>query len=337
MKGEHLEQKMQELLAEKSVSNLMIRIGCGEEILGDFVAAEGKAPDQYTLFDMASVTKIVVTTTLLLMTIDEGKISLTDTVGQYFKASENRKNITIHQLMTHTWGVGYNYLNTEEYSYGNIDEYILKIPQTAEPGSMVQYSCPGFVLLGKILEGIYGKDLNTMFAERVAKPLQMTHSGYLPEDTNSITSNIDGKIAVNDHNCRNLGGIAGNAGLFSCLSDMTRFVGMLRQEGAPLISKGLFKEACRNQTENLNAARGLGYLYVDEKYEQTGKLFPIGSIGHCGHTGQSVFLDRNSGLYVIILSDATLCSQKKHGFVRYDEVMRMRADLHNAIWEDLPE
>jgi len=328
---------MQELLAEKRVSNLIIRIGRGEEILGDFAVAEGKLPNEYTLFDMASVTKIVVTTTLLLMAVDEGKIRLTDTVGQYCNAPEDRKAITIRQLMTHTWGVGYNYLNTKQYSYENIAEYILQIPQTANPGSAVQYSCPGFILLGKILEGIYGKDLQTLFAERVAKPLQMTHSGYLPTDANSITSNIDGKIAVNDHNCRNLGGIAGNAGLFSCLADLTRFVGMLRREGAPLISAKLFREACRNQTEALNAARGLGYLYVDERYEQTGRLFPVGSIGHCGHTGQSVFLDGNSGFYVIILSDATLCTQKKYGAVHYEEVMQMRAELHNAIWEDLQE
>ena len=85
----------------------------------------------------------------------------------------------------------------------------------------------------------------------------------------------------------------------------------------------------------MSAARGLGFLYVDNRYKQTGELFPVGSVGHCGHTGTSVFFNSDSGLYVIILSDATVSVTKKYGKSYYEKVKQMREHLHNAIKKDL--
>ena len=93
--------------------------------------------------------------------------------------------------------------------------------------------------------------------------------------------------------------------------------------------------AAQNHTLGMSESRGLGFLYVDERYAQTGGLFPDGSIGHCGHTGQSVFVDYRSGLYVIILSDATVSTVRKYGKERYNEVMDMRSRLHAAIKQDM--
>ena len=76
-------------------------------------------------------------------------------------------------------------------------------------------------------------------------------------------------------------------------------------------------------------------LYVDDRYKQAGGLFSQGTIGHCGHTGQSVFVDYRSGLYVIILSDATVSTVRKYGKERYNEVMDMRSRLHAAIKQDM--
>ena len=81
----------------------------------------------------------------------------------------------------------------------------------------------------------------------------------------------------------------------------------------------------------MSESRALGFVYVDEKYAQTGRLFPAGSIGHCGHTGQSIFFNPKSGLYVLILSDATRAAVVKYGDERYDQVMAMRAQIHNAL------
>lgn len=85
----------------------------------------------------------------------------------------------------------------------------------------------------------------------------------------------------------------------------------------------------------MSESRGLGFLYEDDRYNQTGGLFSQGAIGHCGHTGQSVFVDYRSGLYAIILSDATISTVKKYGNERYYEVMDMRSRLHAAIKQDM--
>lgn len=139
----------------------------------------------------------------------------------------------------------------------------------------------------------------------------------------------------NDAEIKYLGGVAGNAGLFSNIEDITLYVRMLLENGGTLLSKTILDKAAKNYTCHMSESRGLGFLYVDEAYNQTGELFPVGSIGHCGHTGTSVFLNRDTGMYVIILSDATISTVKKYGSENYDEVIGMREKLHNAVKEDL--
>ena len=127
------------------------------------------------------------------------------------------------------------------------------------------------------------------------------------------------------------------SGCFSNIIDTTKYVRLLQSKGAPLFNENLFYLAARDHTPNMSQSRGLGFLYVDGRYSQTGGLFKEGAIGHCGHTGQSVFVDYRTGFYVIILSDATISTVKKYGKAHYNEVIDMRAQLHNAIRQDLDE
>ena len=291
--------------------------------------------DETTLFDMASVTKIMVTTSLALIALDNGLLKLEDKVHQFCSTS---KSFTIKNLLTHTIGIGHKSLNKEGNSYANIAEKILDIPSDIPIGTDVQYSCPGFILLGKILEKIFDKPLNECFDELVARPLWLGCTSFLPKDKKrAVNSNLgeEERGIVNDYNCRFLGGVAGNAGLFSNLSDVTKYVALLLNQGRPLISEKTFALAVKNHTQGMSESRGLGFLYVDGRYKQAGALFADGAIGHCGHTGQSVFVDYRSGLYVIILSDATISTVKKYGKEHYDEVIEMRAKLHRAIKRDL--
>ena len=95
------------------------------------------------------------------------------------------------------------------------------------------------------------------------------------------------------------------------------------------------QEIVANYTQEMCESRGHGFLYVDERYKQAGRLFNKGSIGHCGHTGQSLFVDPSTGIYVIILSDMTLSTIKKFGVDTYDKVILNREIIHNAIFKDL--
>lgn len=333
----NLEGYLDALFEAKTVENIMVKVGRGDEILYRTArSAEDRALTDETLFDMASVTKIVATTSLALIAMDRGLLSPEDPVGKFFSVPADKAGMTVRHLLTHTMGIGHKSLL--EATPACVEAYILQIPSDIPIGTDVRYSCPGFILLGRILEKIFGTRLDQAFRKLVAVPLGMRSSGFLPDRTRDIVNanpREDERGLVNDYNCRFLGGVCGNAGLFSNLEDMTHFAKMLLSRGAPLISEATFMKATQNQTVGMSESRGLGYLYVDERYRQTGGLFPAGSIGHCGHTGQSVFVDPESGLYVIVLSDATANVVKQYGSGHYGKVMSMRHDLHAAILADL--
>lgn len=330
----HLESIIEEYVQNGLVGNMAVRVGVGGEVLYETFRGSAQA---HTLFDMASVTKIMATTSLALIAIDRGLLNLDGRVSDFYTTE---KELTIRNLLTHTIGIGHKKLNREGFTYENIAEKILAIPSDIEIGSGVRYSCPGFILLGKILEKVFGERLDVCFERMVAEPLGLSESSFLPQNRElAVNSNLSEEMrgAVNDYNCRHLGGVAGNAGLFSNILDVTKYVRFLQNKGAPLISDQTFSLAVRNYTAAMSESRGLGFLYIDERYKQNGGLFANGAIGHCGHTGQSVFVDYRTGLYVIILSDATISTVKKYGKEHYDEVTDMRARLHAAIKCDLSE
>ena len=334
-----LNQYLDELLKQGFTHNIAVRVGIKDGILLDVYHSNEQTIDGETLFDMASVTKILATTSLSLMAIDKVLLKTSDKVSRFFSVPDDFKDLTVQHLLTHTMGIGHRALNFPQNNYDNIAEFILSLEHNPV-GTKVEYSCPAFILLGKILEKIYGKRLDILFKEKVAEPLNMKLSTFLPDKalrSNMVNSNLDPDLkgVVNDYNCQYLGGVAGNAGVFSCVEDMTKFAKMLISNGYPLISKTTFDNATKNHTEELNQARALGYLYVDEGYSQTGKLFPNGSFGHCGHTGTSIFVNKESGLYVIILSDATISAVKKYGKEHYSDVEKMRENIHNLIKEEL--
>lgn len=330
----HLERIIEEYVQNGLVGNMAVRVGVGGEVLYETFRGSAQA---HTLFDMASVTKIMATTSLALIAIDRGLLNLDGRVSDFYTTE---KELTIRNLLTHTIGIGHKKLNREGFTYENIAEKILAIPSDIEIGSGVRYSCPGFILLGKILEKVFGERLDVCFERMVAEPLGLSESSFLPQNRElAVNSNLSEEMrgAVNDYNCRHLGGVAGNAGLFSNILDVTKYVRFLQNKGVPLISDQTFSLAVRNYTAAMSESRGLGFLYIDERYKQNGGLFANGAIGHCGHTGQSVFVDYRTGLYVIILSDATISTVKKYGKEHYDEVTDMRARLHAAIKCDLSE
>ena len=316
-----IERLADRLIREGQLQHLALRVGCGSELLAECY----RNADEKTLFDMASVTKILSVTQLMLMALEEGKITLETVV---------KNRWTVRQLMTHTIGIGHRNLCQPTVNDENIAAYIASLEEEIPAGSNVLYSCPAFILLGKVLEELYGERLDVLFRQRVALPLGMRESCFLPTRRQNVVNanKTEEELGlVNDYNCRYLGGVAGNAGVFSCVEELTLFCRMLLREGEPLYKKELFRSAAENHTKGMDAARGLGYLYVDERYPQTGRLFPVGSIGHCGHTGQMLFVHPQSGLYAIVLTDATRHAKQ------YSDVMKLRELICNTVAEELYE
>ena len=337
MKFYRLKEYCNYIIQENLVENLAIKVGKWDEVFFENYYSKTAIISEQTLFDMASVSKILCTTSLALIAIDKGILSVRDSVSKFFDLPEEKAELTIYHLLTHTIGMGHKGLNIPGVTRQNVAEFILGIPNDIPIGSNVLYSCPGFILLGFILEKVFGETLDKAFQRFVTEPLNMTHTTFGTTSMDVVNSNakLHERGLVNDYNCRYLGGVCGNAGVFSNMHDMTKYAKMLLQRGKPLFSQATFDKAVQNYTSGMNEARGLGFLYIDDNYAQTAGLFESGAIGHCGHTGQSIFVDYRSGLYVIVLSDATISTIRRYGKEDYSKVMQMRHDLHHAIMEDL--
>ena len=298
-----------------------------------------------TLFDIASCGKILHTTPLILQAAGEGRLTLDSTLAEFFPdAPEEKKPVTVRQLLTHTSGIVRIPLPREICAQGleATAAHILSAPLRFAPGTDYIYSCNGMILLGFILEKLYGKTLETLFQERLFKPLGMTRSCFrisLTEENAAIcyTRASHEGSCFDDDNIRALGRVCGSGGSFFTLHDITRYLKAVRSRDEKLYPAAFFTLAEKDYTPSFSEGRGLGYLVVDGRYPQTGNLFPAGSFGHCGHTGQSIFMNREKDLSVVILTNATRFSAMKCGFKshNYESVMQMRADIHNAILADL--
>ena len=342
------EKFINEKLADKSIESYAIIVGYGDDewvFMSDDVNMD-------TYFDAASIGKVFPTTALALKGIDKGLLSLDDTVGKFYPdAPADKQNITIKHLLTHTSGMIRKQFpaNVAERGRDSIAEFVLNTPCEYELGTMYAYCCSAILILGFILEKVYGLTLDRAFEELLCKPLGLTRSKYniAHDEPNAVNCNHDPNVTDirwDDNNVKLMRGIpAANGGNFITAGDLQKFVKALIAKDARLYSEEMFEISERNYTEGLPVLdekrgqenHGLGFTYVNENCYQARDLFPDGSIGHNGWSGQSFYLYRPLGLYVIFLSNATRCTAKKYGHTDDDVVHNLRADLHKAIKLDL--
>lgn len=323
---------LKDSLDKKQFTNCAVSVGRKSgELLRCIIDDGSIKTDSNTIFDMASVTKILAVTLPALKMIDDGKLSLHDTISKFLDCPDDKKDMTILQLLTHSSGMSDKGLSIKNIPPSQVPETTINRPLVYMPGGEVLYICSGFMLLGKILELIEGADLNEILKRNTCSWLGLNNTCFLPDTSNAVYSNFDvnGRGIVHDPNSKFMGGIAGNAGVFSSLDDMVKVATALLGRMASIISPELFERAVSNQTPGLNKSRGLGFLYVDSKFEETGKLFSPGSFGHCGHTGTSMFMDCENDLYVVILTNARSHTEA------YSNVKILREQIHNCIYEDI--
>ncbi len=300
--------------------------------------------DGDTYFDMASAGKVLVTSTLVLHAVDEGKLKLTDTIGKFYpNAPADKQNITVEQMLTHTSGILRYPLSYSDAQKGHdaLAEFILNTPLGFAPGSTYTYSCNGFILLGFIVEKIYGKTLNQVHAEKLRIPLGMTRAAFsLPEgEKNRVISHrrdADGKFPGDDENLYEIRECVGSGGQFFSLFDVEKFVDAVVERSPILYSKSLFDLAERDYTPDFSEGRGLGYFYIDRRFVQDESLLSTGSFGHIGATGTGFFIDRKHDLSIIYLTNLRRGITLNY-HLDYEQYSKMRFDLRKELFETLPK
>jgi CubicO group peptidase (beta-lactamase class C family) len=294
-----------------------------------------------TLFDMASLSKILGTTMVALRFIEQGKLGLYDEVGMFFDETYGKGGITIRQLMTHCSGL-HPSLHLWELCDDPKDaaDAILKSDLVYPTGTEVQYSCMGFILLAKILEKIGGAPLDELAKKEVFEPLGMKTACYCPKTENVVTteySEFHGgwtKGEVHDENACFLNGVSGNAGVFASLSDIIRIATMLscggKIDGKTYLTERTLQLATTNWTREIpGESRGWGFQLKENGYSICGDLFSEGSFGHSGFTGTSMYIDRETGFYLIFLSNAV-----HYGRENRDGFFRTRRLVHNLAIDE---
>jgi len=272
-----------------------------------------------TIFDAASLTKVLATTPAILLLAERGLIDLEAPAGRYLPEfrGPGTERITIRHLLTHTSGLKPGISGMAGWSGYNhgIDLACAEVP-TSSPGTTFRYSDVNFILLGEIVRRISGAGLNEFTEKEFYRPLGMKDTGFLPsaEKLGRIapTEELDeGKVlrgVVHDPTARRMGGVAGHAGVFTTAADLARFARMMLNQGE-LDGVRVFKpETIRRMTSvqsppEVPARRGLGWD-IDSPYAgPRGLWYPIGSYGHTGWTGTSLWIDPFSQSFWIFLSN----------------------------------
>ncbi len=320
-------------LDREMFSGASVEIGNADDVLWRFqcgttlASGSGQAVDEYTLFDMASVSKILSATAICLRLFDDGILTPQDSMGLFYSGlREEAANITIERLLTHTSGIpgGKSIVGKDRI---HIDEEILSIPFSYAPGSQVQYACLGFILLGCLLEKVCGKPLDVLAREFVFQPLGMDRTTYRPQGTNIASTAMDGSGTgvVNDYNARYLQRPVGNAGVFSDTVDCGKYARMLLKGGSPILSPAVIAAANRNLTPWCGESRGWGFYRSRSKEKPVCDLCSETAFGHTGWTGPGILVDPEYGVYAVLLMNRT-CG--KNG--TYEAMWRSRRLIMNS-------
>ena len=336
------EEFIKKFIADNRSGDISVVLGDREgEAYRFFFSNRGDVLNGQTIYDMMSVSKIMATTPLFYMAMDEGLVDPDDTLGKYFpEAPDDKKGLKLWMLLSHQSGMG-RYVNPEYFPPHKRQDCVnfqLSHPLMFEPTTDYFYSCSAFIILGILLERVFNKPLDLLFDDRIVRPLGLKNTMFNhPEDENIVRctrKSYEGNNKCSDDNCRRLYGVAGNAGVFSCIDDMAVFAQSLLNKHSTLISKETFAKGICDRTPHLSIGRALGYVYCDERYKQGGRLYSKGSVGHTGFSGTECYADFDKDLYVVSLTN-TAYYAARNGKDCTAECAAFREGLHNAIAEDL--
>jgi uncharacterized protein YbbC (DUF1343 family)/CubicO group peptidase (beta-lactamase class C family) len=288
-----------------------------------------------TIFDLASLTKVVATTTSIMILVEQGKVRLADPVVQFIPEmkGEGRDAITIEQLMTHTSGFAPDFDLRERWTgYDEAIKHLYREPLRTPPGTRFVYSDINYIALGEVVHRASGLMLDEFARQNIFQPLGMRDTGFNPSASlrnriaptekrrgqmnylgdSGANAGAEGEQwlrgQVHDPTSFRMSGVAGHAGLFSTANDLAIFCQMLLNGGvyngarilSPLTIATMIRPRAVSET---GAARGLGWDLATTFSSNKGDLFPLGSFGHTGFTGTSIWIDPGTDSFVIFLSN----------------------------------
>src|SRR5580658_4391211 len=268
-----------------------------------------------TIFDLASLTKVVATTTAVMQLVQKGQIRVNEPVAKYIPefAENGKEEITIRELLTHFSGLPQD-LDLSQPWEGR--ETALRMAYAAKPiytpDSRFLYSDVNFIVLGALVERVSGMPLQEFCEKNIFAPLKMTHTRFLPPASwlpKIAPTQYDEhdkmlRGVVHDPTVRRMGGVAGQAGLFSTADDLSTFAQALLDGSTILSPLTVEKMTTPQQPPTSQVLRGYGWD-IDSPYSSNrGDLLPVGSFGHTGFTGTSLWIDPTTRTYIIVLTNA---------------------------------
>jgi serine-type D-Ala-D-Ala carboxypeptidase len=346
----------------------------GRVVLREAIGAmslEPGAPPMTTdaVFDAASLTKVVVTTTAVLRLVERGAVALDDTIGLHIPelAASPAGQVSVAQLLTHTSGVPWLPLYARGSTWSDYLEAVAEATLTADPGTRVAYSCTGFILLGRLVEVLSGEGLAAFAAREIFDPLEMSDARFLPL-ADPLPEAVAGRLVMterreecargralaaavacrdelwdawrskhaegrargiaHDENAAYLGGVAGNAGLFTTATDLLTFGQMYLDHGRHgsrrMLSEAAIATATRDWTPHLSEHRGLGWKISGP----TGAFCDLASpraYGHTGFTGAALLIDPDRNVVAVLMTNRLQLGRTN------ERILRVRRLFLNAV------
>jgi uncharacterized protein YbbC (DUF1343 family) len=324
--GPAIDRLIDEAIGQHSLPGAVVVIGHDGKIVYEkaygrrAIVPTPEAMTADTIFDLASLTKVVATTTALMQLFEQGKFRLNDKVTDYIPEFQGGKSaITLRNLFTHFSGLKPDVPLVQPWSgYQTGIKLACSNPPDGPPGARFVYSDINFILLGELVHRLSGQTLSGYARDHIFLPLGMTDTMFQPPPalapriapTERVTSESPPlRGVVHDPTARNMGGVAGHAGVFSTAQDLARFAQMMLNggelDGVRIVSAATIQKFTEPQTPpDQPILRGFGWD-IDSPYSgNRGELFPIGSFGHTGFTGTSLWIDPQTQTYVILLANS---------------------------------
>ncbi len=310
-------------------------------------APASPAPDpRATLYDLASLTKVIATTPALMLLVERGQVSLDRPVADYLPdfAGVGKEVVTVRHLLAHNSGLrAFLRLDTLARDAAGARAVVMREPLRWKPGTHVEYSDLNAMLLGWIVEAVTGTSLDQFVAREILTPIGATEARFRPARAvwprvapTGRWHNTPIAGAVSDQNAARLGGVSGHAGLFATGLDVARYAQFWLGDGRTAGGRRLFRaETLRQFRARQAGTRALGWELRDSTTSDNwGQKMGRETFGHTGFTGTSVWIDPGRGLFVVLLTNRVYAPRNPRPITRLKQIRGQVADAAVALLEE---